>query len=93
MTRTMQTAMAVCLFFGTTILIGSMLYLVYVFPSTEAIWVEQGTALSAVEVFVVDASNLAKHYGRPILGGLVFLLLASLVWLTASLRTHRNASA
>ena len=93
MMKKMQAVIAACVVAGSVILIGITVHLAFLFPKTVAVWADQGKQLSVLEQFMANFSNLAKVFGLPILGLLMLVTVASLVWLAVSIAGKQKESA
>lgn len=72
--------------------LSGMLYLVFIFPRTEASWANLGRELSAFQRAIVDLSNFCKQSACFVLPVILLLAAGSLAWLIISLRSkhHEN---
>ena len=93
MNRKTQKTTAACLLSGSIILIGGVIYLAFVFPKTGEEWMHQARQLSTPEMFMVNVSHLTIDLGLPVLGLLMFSIVASLVWLVVAIQAKRKDSA
>jgi len=85
MNRKTKIVTASCLLGGSIILLAAVIYLVFVFPKTIAVWADQGQQLSAAEMLMVKLTNLSRDFALPILGLLVLLIVALPVWLAEAM--------
>jgi len=93
MNKKAQAVLASCVLAGSVILTGVMIYLAVVFPRRVAVWADQGKQLSSGEMLMVNLSNMVTTFGLPLLGLLMLLGVASLIWLVVALGAMRKDSA
>jgi len=96
MNKKTQITMASCLLSGSVILIGAIIYLAFVFPKTEHLWMKQGrltSQLSATEMLMVNASKMCKTLGFILVPAFLLAIIGSATWAVLAVRRNRQESA
>lgn len=82
---------SVCALFAGLAL-AAVIHLVSVFPRTEAVWAEEGRALSAAEQALAQLSNLGKSFGLFIVPASILAVIGFGMWAVLAWKVCRRES-
>jgi len=89
--KKIQTYLAGFLAMLGTLILAGVVYLMFIFPRTMAVWADEGRALSGVEQALANLSDTCKSFGVLLIPILILSVIGSGVWAVVSRAPRSDA--